>query len=192
MNISKLVDTVYQVGVIQQREELVSFASFIAALEIENVLEIGSFQGGTFFLLCHLAKSEGIKMSLDFWKGWQPELLADRNRMFQTWGKNIYSFDLDSHLLSTVNTISSTLGSKYLDFLFIDGDHSYTGVKMDYFMYKDFVRSGGWIGFHDINKPADGVTKEIVEVHQFWNELEGKKIEFNIGGQWGGIGMIQR
>ncbi len=192
MNISKLVDTAYQIGVIQQREELVSLASFVSALRTENVMEIGSFNGGTFYILCQLAKSNGMKLSLDFWKGWEPERLEARNKIFETWGNNIHAFDMDSHLVSTVRTVASVLDGRRLDFLFIDGDHSYTGVKLDYFMFKDFVKPGGWIGFHDINKPSEGVTQEQVEVHQFWDELIGNKIEFNVNGGWGGIGLIQK
>lgn len=35
------------------------------------------------------------------------------------------------------------------DILFIDGDHSYTGVKQDTINYYDIVREGGYFVFHD-------------------------------------------
>ena len=34
-----------------------------------------------------------------------------------------------------------------LDLLFIDGDHSYEGVRQDYKMYSKLVRDGGLIAF---------------------------------------------
>jgi cephalosporin hydroxylase len=37
-----------------------------------------------------------------------------------------------------------------IDFLFIDGDHSYEGVSSDFQMYSPLVRSGGLVGFHDL------------------------------------------
>jgi predicted O-methyltransferase YrrM len=37
-----------------------------------------------------------------------------------------------------------------VDFLFIDADHSYEGVKKDFEMYSPLVRKGGIIAFHDI------------------------------------------
>ena len=48
------------------------------------------------------------------------------------------------------------------DFLFIDGDH--TGVGRDYEMYRDLVRPGGLIAFHDIvaDQPVEGN-----QVHRF-------------------------
>jgi hypothetical protein len=39
--------------------------------------------------------------------------------------------------------------SKSVDFLFIDGDHTYNGVKQDFELYYDKVRKGGLIYFHD-------------------------------------------
>jgi predicted O-methyltransferase YrrM len=38
------------------------------------------------------------------------------------------------------------------DFLFIDGDHTYQGVKQDFQMYSPLVKKGGIVAFHDIVK----------------------------------------
>ena len=52
-----------------------------------------------------------------------------------------------------------------LDFLFIDGDHSYNGVKLDFEMYAPMVRENGLIAFHDIAGRWDGVR-------EFWTEIK--------------------
>ncbi len=52
--------------------------------------------------------------------------------------------------------------SRPLDFLFIDGDHSYEGCSADLRAWLPFVKSGGWIAFHDSSEP--GVTKAIAEL----------------------------
>ena len=52
-----------------------------------------------------------------------------------------------------------------IDFLFIDGDHSYEGVKNDFEMYKPLVSKGGIIVLDDIYKKDEGVPK-------LWNELK--------------------
>ncbi|NQT72534.1 MAG: class I SAM-dependent methyltransferase [Chloroflexi bacterium] len=36
-----------------------------------------------------------------------------------------------------------------VDVLFIDGDHTYDAVRNDYLIYRNVVKSGGIIGFHD-------------------------------------------
>ena len=47
-----------------------------------------------------------------------------------------------------------------IDFLFIDGDHSYEGCKKDVALYMPLLKSGGIIAFHDIGW-AEGVVKVI-------------------------------
>jgi hypothetical protein len=77
-----------------------------------------------------------------------------------------------------------------VDFLFIDGDHSYEGVKKDFEMYSPLVKSGGLIAFHDI-VDTDLIRSAGHGVHIFWRQLKGKKTEFCINGAWGGIGVLE-
>ena len=48
---------------------------------------------------------------------------------------------------------SATPCDELVDFLFIDGDHSLEGVKLDDEQYGQLVRSGGIIAFHDVTTP---------------------------------------
>lgn len=54
--------------------------------------------------------------------------------------------------------------SKPIDLLFIDGDHSYEGVKADYENWAPYVKKGGFIAFHDYSASWLGVVKFIEEV----------------------------
>jgi predicted O-methyltransferase YrrM len=49
-----------------------------------------------------------------------------------------------------------------IDFLFIDGDHTYEGCSADIKAWLGFVRRGGWIAFHDSSET--GVWKAISEL----------------------------
>lgn len=49
-----------------------------------------------------------------------------------------------------------------LDFVFIDGDHSYTGVICDLINWVPRVKIGGWIGGHDWNRPDKGDVNAAV------------------------------
>ncbi len=51
------------------------------------------------------------------------------------------------------------------DLLFIDGDHSYSGVSLDYHKFELFVKKGGYIVFHDFGDHK-GVTKFVTELHK--------------------------
>ena len=56
-----------------------------------------------------------------------------------------------------------------VDFLFIDGDHSESGVTADFYDYKMLVREGGIIAFHDVIKsqPVPGN-----QVFNFWETIK--------------------
>src|SRR4030095_11786775 len=113
-----------------------------------------------------------------------------RNREFQSWSDQIYAIVADSHSMRAYNRVARILGRHKLDFLFIDGDHSLLGVQLDYFMYREFVRPGGHIGFHDINQTPEH-TRVGCLVGQFWTKLKGEKREFNRHHNWGGIGLLK-
>jgi hypothetical protein len=49
-----------------------------------------------------------------------------------------------------------------LDFVFIDADHSFEGVREDIIAWLPKVRSGGWLTGHDYNRPEmPGVTQAV-------------------------------
>ena len=50
-----------------------------------------------------------------------------------------------------------------IDFVFIDGDHSYDACRADIEAWTPFVKPGGVIAFHDFGSRADGVTRAIFE-----------------------------
>lgn len=74
----------------------------------------------------------------------------------------------DSRNPATVAQLQAKLAGRLVDLLFIDGDHSYQGVRADYELYGPLVRH--LVAFHDIfgQNPAD-VTG--LGVYRFWNEL---------------------
>ncbi|MDX1504015.1 MAG: class I SAM-dependent methyltransferase [Thermoanaerobaculia bacterium] len=64
-----------------------------------------------------------------------------------------------------------------VDFLFIDGDHSYEGVRRDFEAYRGLVRPGGLIAFHDIvqDRGSRGGPATVAwsgEVPRFWSEVK--------------------
>ncbi|MGB5295671.1 MAG: class I SAM-dependent methyltransferase, partial [Thermoanaerobaculia bacterium] len=56
----------------------------------------------------------------------------------------------DSHRGDVLQELQSLLTGRPIDFLYIDGDHRYEGVRTDFEMYSPLVRPGGVIAFHDI------------------------------------------
>jgi predicted O-methyltransferase YrrM len=73
----------------------------------------------------------------------------------------------DSHSVDTWDEVKLALAGSKVDFLFIDGDHTYEGVKQDYEMYGPLVKKGGVIALHD----AGIADNPGVEVYKLWDEL---------------------
>ena len=74
----------------------------------------------------------------------------------------------------TINELKKKLEGNKIDVLFIDGDHSYEGVKKDFLNYSDFVRSNGLIILDDFNLNGKwpGIRKFAFEM--FENNLKYK------------------
>jgi hypothetical protein len=98
----------------------------------------------------------------------------------------------DSHDPSMVADLEKMLDGEPVDLLFIDGDHTYEGVKADYELYSPLVRPGGLVAFHDV---CGHPTMPFIEVDRFWATLPGEKEEFTSitcpGDMWGGIGVLR-
>lgn len=191
MNVHAIVKTGFQIGMVQIETEVMQLAAFLAALKPHHVMEIGTDRGGLFYILTQLAS--GKKVSLDLpggpWGSIPFEKIAERDNMIRDCNDDVVLIRSDSHSEHSVKAVSQCLDAP-LDFLFIDGDHSLTGVTDDYLRYSPFVRTGGWIGFHDINDTAPHRDSGVF-VAPLWNRLRGEKIEFNACDSWAGIGLVR-
>jgi predicted O-methyltransferase YrrM len=153
---------------IQSRVELVAALKVVQQAQPRTTMELGTANGGTLFMLTRVSAPDALILSLDLpggdWGGGYGEKRVPLYEAFALPTQTIKLLRADSHQPASLDMIRETLEGRTIDFLFIDGDHSYEGVKMDYEMYSPLVTPGGLIGFHDIAYPC-GVT-------QFWNELK--------------------
>jgi len=158
------------------------------------ILEIGTAKGGTLFLFSKMAYKNFTIISIDLprgrFGGGYPVFKIPLYKSFARAKQKIYLVRKDSHKKETLEKVKLILGNKKVDFLFIDGDHTYRGVKKDFEMYSSLVKKSGIIAFHDIAKmPA----KLNCRVRKFWKKLNfkyKKEIIENKNQGWGGIGVI--
>jgi len=188
---ARLILEAQQIGLQQIDEEISALVKFLSTQPRTHVLEIGSALGGSFYLWCRLFS--GKKLSVDNpygnFGGIGMAKARRRYREFENWSDKVSVIPGDSHSLRAYHRVARCLRDDKLDFLFIDGDHSLLGVQLDYFMYREFVRPGGHIAFHDIANSPEHVRVGCL-VGEFWSELKGEKREFNSHQHWGGIGLL--
>ncbi len=178
----------------QFREEITQLVEEIEKLHPKRALEIGTANGGTLFLLCRLSHPEARLMSVDLpegkFGGGYPAWKLPLYEKFALPGQKLNLERADSHQPASLAKVKEFFGDKQLDYLFIDGDHTYEGVKQDFEMYSPLVRPGGLIVFHDIVEHPSSVC----QVDKFWEEVkQGRKHKEFVNdwkqGQYG-IGLI--
>lgn len=160
------------------------------------VLEIGTARGGTLYLWTQATSVDATIVSVDLpggkFGGAYPACRIPFYQAFARPRQKLYLLRQDSHQSQTIETVKNLLNNQPIDFLFIDGDHTYEGVKKDFIHYGSLVRSGGIIAFHDILPRPD--LPEI-QIDQFWSEARKNYNTREIIGPEGsgrkiGIGLI--
>ena len=178
----------------QVHEEIETLLAKICDIKVNTMLEIGTFNGGTLFLFSKMVNSDAKIISLDMpggrWGGGYEKFKLPFYTNFAHGTQKIYLIRANSHSPSSLQKVESILKGETIDFLFIDGDHSYDGVKADFEMYGQLVRKGGLIVFHDICiHPAAECN-----VSSFWSEIKQsykhEEIIKNPAQNWAGIGLI--
>jgi len=162
----------------QIRSEIQALCEIVRQRRPRTVLEIGTEHGGTFFLFSRVAAADALLVSVDLaredLKPWRT-LCAN----LRTKGQNVSVIDGDSHASSTVERVNRVLGDRKVDFLFIDGDHRYEGVRQDFENYVGFLNDPGLIAFHDINPDylkrfGKRTYSNSGEVYRLWAEVKMK------------------
>lgn len=133
---------------------------------IKNCLEIGSYLGASaYFISSGLAQIDtgGRLFCIDTWNN--DAMSEGKMDTFEEFIKNTSSFAdfiIPIRGFSTEVIEQVARQTQHLDLLFIDGDHSYEGVKADWDAYKFFLKSGSVVVFHDWGW-AKGVMRVIEE-----------------------------
>jgi cephalosporin hydroxylase len=176
----------------QVREEIAKLLELVAGLRPRVVLEIGTAGGGTLFLFTRAADPNAKIISIDLpggpFGGGYPKWKVPLYKSFAREGQRIYLLRRDSHDPRTLEEVKRILGGEKVDFLFIDGDHTYEGVKRDFEMYSPLVREGGIVAFHDI---VPGHPEKVGGVPKFWSQIRRRFRHLEIVKDWnqGGFGI---
>lgn len=209
----------YHIAVMQLRDEIEALTTLVEKEQPKSVLEIGTAKGGSFYIWSRYLDSVEYLISLDLpggrFGGGYDEQKTNIFREFAP-SKEMHFIRDNSHQESTYDDVSELVDGT-VDFLFIDGDHTYEGVKQDFEMYRELVSEGGIIALHDIANHPDNEAvvekrrqevEDIEERHlswgeshidcnvdQLWNELvdeyETEEIISHPKQTWAGIGVVR-
>lgn len=179
----------------QVREEILGLLRVLEERRPKTIIEIGTAWGGTLFLFTRVVDAHASIISVDLPSGLFHGGYANyRMVLYKSFAREaqvVHLVRADSHSPETLEQVKKLLEGRAVDFLMIDGDHSYEGVKKDFETYSPLVKPGGLVAFHDICK---GPVESVGGVPRFWSEISGnhKSGTFlkgaNQGG--GGIGVI--
>jgi cephalosporin hydroxylase len=179
---------------LQIQSEIIEFCKILIERKPKIILEIGTANGGTLFLLSRIAGENSIIFSIDLAVESSPGIVDYKPPIFyKSFALNNQKMIIikgNSHDRAILNQVIKYLNKREIDLLFIDGDHTYKGVKKDFQMYGPLVKENGIIAFHDIVKVPD----DYVDVHKFWNEIKNKYNHMEIVEDWNqercGFGII--
>lgn len=131
-----------------------------------TVVEIGSYIGASAccFGAAMTSRADGGQIyCIDTWNN---DAMTEGNRdTYTEFLKNTESFAqfiIPIRGFSTMVINQITVETNQVDLLFIDGDHSYKGVKADWHAYNGFLNAGSIVVFHDWGW-AEGVKRVILE-----------------------------
>jgi predicted O-methyltransferase YrrM len=139
--------------------ELLYVSAIAKHLRARNIFEFGTYIGRTSYYLSY-ASEESIVTTLDL----PLERGSKTGNYLGTYFRGTEREDRIRQILCESKEFDTTPLRKKMDFIFVDGDHSYEGVKNDTEKAFDMLAPGGVIIWHDYNaRPDDGLANYFVE-----------------------------
>lgn len=137
----------------QDLDEAALLYKFVSTIPRAIGVEIGRFYGGSTVLLCTAIGEAGKLYSIDIApKNQDRELIKVLEKLKYTDRVNLI-----------IGDANKTDINEPLDFVFIDGDHSYEGARLDHNRWGEKLKVGGLLIHHDMSN----TRKHSVQ----WNDL---------------------
>lgn len=163
------------------------FFSLIVFNKYKTIVEIGvAFADATQYLCSAAQKTDGFVYGYDIW---------DTHGIYNQFGtfsskeeceNKLRSLGYENFELNKINTktieFKNLINTKHknLDFVFIDGCHSYEGIKNDFFAVFEKLSVGGMICFHDTLR-IDGCREFMIDLRTIYNDGTFDIIDFPQG-----------
>ena len=153
-------------GFLAHEEGILLYEMAIKYCTKSFAVEIGSYCGKSACYIGQACKTKGTHLiTIDHHRGSEEQQFGEEyfdseeydyknNRVdtLPTLLRNISQFELDEHIKVVVDN-SESASKKIkgeIDFLFIDGSHTFASARNDYESWKNKIRAGGILTIHDI------------------------------------------
>jgi predicted O-methyltransferase YrrM len=130
-------------------------------------IEIGSFAGSSLFLTCKALKR--VEQNLEGF-AIDPGLHPQLKTVLQQVKKDVNHLQMFSHDAVIQLRQQFEADGNFPPFIFVDGDHSYEGVKQDIINYFPLLKPGGIMMFHDYLPPLNDENRSAILSHHGGNE----------------------
>ena len=180
-----LIESIKKVGGWLSEEEILFLYNTAKKLpDGSTIIEIGSYKGKSTIAMAQALDDEGkpntkIYAIDPFNSGGIKPL--EGNDTYEEYLKNITQTKMDKYIV-TKKDYSENVASEWkkpIDFLWIDGNHAYDSVKTDILAWKDHLKEGHLISFHD-SLHLDGVTRAVKEFIFNGNDFHDIKVKGSI------------
>jgi predicted O-methyltransferase YrrM len=148
---------------VEERDTLARYS-----LGCETAVEIGTYQGLSSVYIANSLLPSGKLWCVDPW----PSAHGVSNPGLSICRRHFKRSGIMSRIV-IVRDYSSNVGGtlpKIVDFAFIDGDHSWSGIECDWNLMAGRIRSGGYICLHDSVAPHDDPLRAHDSI-RFFNEV---------------------
>lgn len=152
-------------------EEYIEYLWFLKNRKSEKYLNIGIGNDGSFMVETYI-QSDSLKRSVAVDNTSYGVFTNIENINYRiNWLKENTNILIDFFNMNSIEYFKNN--DEKFDTIFIDGDHSYDGVKLDYDYCLNLLNDNGVMIFHDIaSLQCPGVVK-------LWNEIKNERcIEF--------------
>src|SRR5688572_21014319 len=129
----------------QDPVEIREMARLVSSIKPKVIVEIGTYKGGTLFIWTRTNPQAELVVSIDLPGGqYGGGYDASREKLYRLFAHNMPGTQMEfirgnSHQAQTAEGLKKILNGRLIDFLYIDADHTYEGVKTDFELYSPLV-----------------------------------------------------
>jgi predicted O-methyltransferase YrrM len=149
-------------------EEIAAYRAMAETVKNGLVVEIGVWCGRSLACIAPICRANRCRL-----------VAIDPDPRFLRYQPHYDGLDSVEFIVGKSADLAWQFSPQTIDLLFIDGDHTYEGVKIDLELWVPLVKPGGIVAGHDYSwddNPAGGVTRAVKEYFGHGAQLGGGSV----------------